>query len=141
MLKRSLISLLIPLALLLIAPSANAQSWSNSNFNIGPSKGQVAGVLVGGAAAIGVTIYAIYHFSHRGRSLRGCAVSSPGGLRLINEGDQQPYDLTGATATIKPGDRVRVKGKKIKSDPNHRQFVVEKLSKDYGACRATPATP
>lgn len=141
MLKRSSISLLAPLSFLLITPFVNAQSAPNWKLDIGPSGAQVAGAAIGAAAVIGVTVFTIYHFSHRGHSLRGCVASSPGGLQLINEGDQQPYDLTGATATIKPGDRVRVKGKKIKSDPNHRQFVVEKLSKDYGACRATPATP
>jgi hypothetical protein len=141
MLKRWLISLLIPLFFLLTAPSAKAQSQQWNLGQIGPSKGEIVGGIVGAAAGLAVTGYLIYHYSHRGRSLRGCAVASAGGLQIVNEGDQRSYDLTGETAMIKTGDRVRVSGKKVKGDPNHRQFVVTKLSKDYGACRVAPATP
>jgi hypothetical protein len=49
------------------------------------------------------------------------------------------YSLVGAVATIKPGDRVRVSGKKVKKSVGPTpQFLVDNLSKDYGACPATP---
>jgi hypothetical protein len=62
---------------------------------------------------------------------------------LQNESDQQTYLLIGDVADVKPGERVRVKGKKkkAKAPANDRSFLVEKFSKDFGACRAHPATP
>jgi hypothetical protein len=50
--------------------------------------------------------------------------------------------LMGDTADIKAGDRIRVKGKKKKKDsPAGGKFLVEKLAKNYGPCKALPATP
>jgi len=50
--------------------------------------------------------------------------------------------LSGQVADIKPSDRVRVSGKKEKKKAGApQQFLVEKLSKDFGACTAQPATP
>jgi hypothetical protein len=137
MLKRSLISLVTLMLLLATVRSAQASDSPLSLVHGGKKAGIIVG-LIAIPVVIGITIY---HFSHRGRSLKGCAVSSPGGLQLINESDQRTYDLAGETAVIKTGDRVQVKGKKIKGDPNHRRFLVTKLSKDYGTCRASPATP
>lgn len=100
----------------------------------------IAGVAVIGAA-IGIGIY--YAFNH-GHSIKGCAVDGPNGLELRNESDQQTFQLVGITTDVKPGDRVKVTGKKKKlakgstANPN---FLVDKLSKDYGACVATTAKP
>lgn len=135
MLKRSLISLLIPLFFLLTAPVAKADLPYSSN------NAKNAGVIIGGVAVVAGIGFLIYYSVHHGQSLKGCVASTPDGLQLVNERDQRSYDLTGETASIKPGDRVRVKGKKIKGDPNHKQFVVTKLPKDYGVCRAIPPTP
>ena len=131
--KRSLIALLIPVVFLLTSPTAKGQCY-------GCTPGNVAKVVGGLAGGVTVIVFVVYFSAHHGHTLRGCAVSGPDGMELMNEGDQQTYALTGETAVIKAGDRVRVSGKKTKGDPNHRQFVVKKLSKDYGACRVTPAT-
>jgi len=94
-------------------------------------------VIVGG----GIT-FLIYHDVHQSHLIRGCAVSGQGGLQLQNEGDKQTFMLTGLTPDIKPGDRVRLKGKKSKKDSSgNRSFLVEELVKDYGPCKAAPATP
>jgi len=109
---------------------------------IGACKGEIVGILVGiagGSAALGI---GVYYAIHRDRSLNGCAVSGAGGIELQNRGDQQTYSLLGETAGIKPGDRVRVSGKKEKKNSGApRQFLVEKLNKDYGSCTAAPASP
>lgn len=48
----------------------------------------------------------------------------------------------GDVAAIKVGDRVRVSGKKQKASVGGaHEFVVEKLTKDYGACTASTAAP
>ena len=92
-------------------------------------------------AGIGIGIYYSIKHSH---TLRGCAVTGPDGIELRNEGDQQTFKLLGITADIKAGDRVKIVDKKKKNgknDTSNRTFLVEKLSKDYGPCKAMPATP
>jgi hypothetical protein len=99
------------------------------------SNGQIAGVaagIAGAGAAIGIGVfYAVHH----GHSLTGCTASGSSGLELVNEGDHETWALVGEVSGIKPGQRVRVSGKKEKKDPaNVRQFLVEKASKDLGPC-------
>jgi hypothetical protein len=92
-------------------------------------------------AAIGAGIgIGVYYAFHHGHSLNGCAVTGSDGLQLQNRGDGQTYSLSGEIAAIKPGERVRVKGKKVKNSSGATQhFVVENLSKDYGACSVQAA--
>jgi hypothetical protein len=46
--------------------------------------------------------------------------------------------LIGDIANIKTGDRIRISGKKNKKDASgKRDFLVEKLTKDYGPCTAS----
>ena len=72
-------------------------------------------------------------------NLQGCVSSAPNSLLLLNEGDQQTYDLVGDTTPVKAGQRVKVSGKKKKDTSGKRYFLVEKLSKAYGACKVSPA--
>lgn len=74
-------------------------------------------------------------------SLHGCVSSAPNSLLLLNEGDQQKYDLIGDTAAVKVGERVKVSGKKKKDTSGKRYFLVEKLAKTYGPCKVSPAAP
>lgn len=109
---------------------------------IGACRGQVIGILIGiagGSAALGIGIfYAVHH----GHTINGCALPGPNGLELQNQGDQKTYHLIGEVADIKPGDRVRVSGKKEKeSSGTPQEFIVEKLAKDYGACTQALAAP
>jgi hypothetical protein len=109
-----------------------------------PTKGQVVLIFVGVAAigaAIGVGIYLTARRAGTS-SITGCAISSGGSLSLQHEGDQQTYTLLGDTTGVKPGDRIRVSGKKRKQYPSgNREFLVRKLAKDYGPCKALLATP
>jgi len=109
---------------------ANAQIVTKSEV------AEVVGVVIGVGAAIGVGIYFAVHANH---SVSGCTVAAANGLQL--QQDQQMWSLVGSIATIKPGERVRVSGKKQKKTAGApRPFLVEKLAKDYGPCAAT-ATP
>ena len=107
-----------------------------------PTKSDVVwiGVAVG---AIGAGIgLGIYFAVHHNASLTGCAASGANSLELQNNGDQQTYALVGAVSLIKPGERVRISGKRVKKSPGPTpQFLVEHLSKDFGPCLAKPATP
>jgi hypothetical protein len=107
-----------------------------------PTNADVAwiGIAIGViGAGIGVGIYYAVHHNHR---LTGCAASMPNGLELENLGDQQRYSLVGAISAIKPGDRIRVSGKKVKKSSGPiPQFIVEQLSKDFGPCPAKRPMP
>lgn len=94
-----------------------------------------------GAIGAGIGI-GIYYAVHHGHSLTGCTVSGSGGLELQGRGDQPTYALVGDMAGIQPGERIRVSGKKAKTAAGAKpQFIVEKLGKDYGACKASPVAP
>jgi NADH:ubiquinone oxidoreductase subunit K len=142
-LRHKLPVLLLCVSLLLFAEPAKAQIGGISG-PIGISKSQATWIIVGivaAGAAIGIGIYLVIHHNHD-RSITGCAVSSGGSLSLQHEGDQRSYNLLGDTAAIKPGDRVRVSGKERKEYPSgNHDFLVDKLAKDYGPCKALPATP
>ncbi|MGO9775595.1 MAG: hypothetical protein ACLPM3_03285 [Terracidiphilus sp.] len=126
---------------LLITATAPANAQSNTPIG-GVTKSDAVWIGVA-VAAIGAGIgIGVFYAVHHGQSLNGCAVSDSSGLKLQNHGDQQTYALVGEVAGIKPGDRVRVSGKKAKtSDGSAQQFVVEKLTKDYGACKVQTAAP
>jgi hypothetical protein len=103
-----------------------------------PTKTDVAWIGVA-VAAIGAGIGLGIYFAVRPHHLEitGCAASGPNGPELVSEHDQKTYELVGEVASIKPGERIRVTGKKDKKTTGtHPQFRVEKLSKDLGACKA-----
>lgn len=108
----------------------------------GPSNGQVYGAVAGVAAVIAVgTIVAIeVHRAHH--TIKGCVMVGPDGVLVRNEGDGRIYALTGITAHVKPGDIVRVRGnknKKQRDSAGDEDFMVTKVSKDYGPCKAALA--
>ena len=109
---------------------------------IGPTKSEVVGIGIGigaAGAAIGIGVYYAVRHNH---SVTGCAFVTPDGLRLRTEGDSQTYSLVGEIAAVKPGDRIRISGKKEKVDATGpRLFLVERVSKDFGSCKVQPATP
>lgn len=130
---------------LVLSTTASVTAQSNppgfGDFQIGPSKGEVIGAAIGIAAAGAGIGFGIYYVARRGRSITGCAVSSSSALQLHDQGDQQTYDLVGQLAGIKPGQRVRVVGRKQKKVPDApRQFLVEKVSRDFGACKVQLAS-
>jgi hypothetical protein len=107
-----------------------------------PTQSDVIWIGVGVAAigaGIGIGIYYAVHHSH---SLTGCAVSTANGFQLQSQGDQPTYALVGEVAGIKSGERIRVSGKEEKKSVGaNRQFIVEKLNKDFGTCKVQSATP
>ena len=107
---------------------------------IGVSKGEAVAIILGMAAVVTViTVGIVYAVKHK-PSITGCAVEGSSGLTLQNEADSQSLVLTGNTAGIRPGDRVKVNGKREKQAKGAatRGFVVANLKHDYGACPARP---
>jgi hypothetical protein len=105
------------------------------------STGQMTAIgigVAGSGARPGIAICFAVRPSH---SLTGCVSSGPNGLQLQRYGDQRTYALIGVVSALKPGDRVRLSGKKKMAAVGSQPFFVEKWSKDFGACRVEPATP
>jgi len=107
-----------------------------------PTQSDVVWIGVG-VAAIGAAIgVGIYYAAHHNHSLTGCALSTANGFELQSQGDQLTYALVGDVAGIRSGERIRVSGKKEKKSVGaNRQFIVERLNKDFGTCKIQPATP
>lgn len=135
-LRLTLVVALITAVLLACRP---AEAQSGGFGTIGPSKGEVVGAIVGAIAVVAViTVVVVYAVKHK-PSITGCAVASPAGMTLQDQGNSQKFLLTGNTAGIKPGDRVKLQGKKLKGgDASTRTFTVLNLKHDYGACPAAP---
>ncbi len=110
-------------------------AFPQSGGSIGPSKGQVIGGIAGGAAVLGVVGYLIYHKTHKHPTITGCLASNAGGLSLTDEKDKKVYTLAGNLAALQAGERVAIKGEKVKDSVGKLSFQVEKLTKDLGACQ------
>ena len=113
------------------AGAARVRAHPNNSI---PTKTQddliVAAIVVIGAA-IGIGIYvAVRH----DKTITGCAASGPDGLMIENEGDHLSYSLMGDVSAVKPGDRMRVSGKKKKARGATHPFLVDKVKRDFGAC-------
>ena len=122
-------SIAVALCLVLALPAL-----PQSGGSIGPSKAEVVAIIVGIAVVFVGVGFLVYHETHKHPSITGCVVSGAGGLTLQNEKDKKAYALSGASAALKAGERVTVKGKKHKDSGGKISFQVEKLTKDFGTC-------
>jgi hypothetical protein len=122
-------STVLALCLLLALPAL-----PQTGGQIGPSKGEIVGIIVGAAAAITGVGFLIYHETHKHPSITGCVATVADGLILQNEKDKKVYALSGDSAALRAGERFTLRGKKIKDSSGKPSFQVEKLIKDYGTC-------
>jgi hypothetical protein len=95
----------------------------------------VIGVVAGIAGAVILTLVLI-HYSKR-RSITGCVVMEGNGMSLNDEKDKQSYTLGGDTSGIKPGERMKLEGRKEKSKGSGQTLVWETktVTKDFGVCK------
>lgn len=137
---RSFFAIIAACAVLLAATfSATAACQSSGGFGPRASvEAELFGGIAGGGAVVGIGVFYAFHHDH---SLTGCAVSGADGLQLQSQSDQQTFALVGDVASVKAGDKVRVSGRKKKKNGDApRQFLVEKLQKDYGQCTVERAS-
>lgn len=135
-----------PLALLSVFVSGCCQAGSpceNTSINNGVNTvAIVAGVAAAGAIGVGTAV-AINHDRH---ILKGCVSSGPDGFQLTRDSDKKVFSLVGVSADIQPGEKVKLHGakqKKQKGSPGNQQFLVERVTKDFGRCEESspPSTP
>jgi hypothetical protein len=122
-------SVALALCLFLVLPA-----FPQTGGHIGPSNGEIVGIIVGAAAAITVVGVLIYRGAHKHPSITGCVATGADALNLKNEKDKEVYALSGDSTALRAGERVKLQGKKIKDSAGKPSFQVEKLTKDYGAC-------
>jgi hypothetical protein len=100
------------------------------------SNGTIIGVIVGVVAGVAVIAIVAIHYSKK-RTITGCVNSGENGMTVTDEKDKQIYALSGETTGIKPGDRMRLQGKKIKPKGVSQALFwdTKKIAKDLGVCQ------
>lgn len=89
------------------------------------------GIAIGGAAAAGIAV--TYLMLRSRKSVVGCVSESAAGTEL-RDTKGQTYVLDAPNISLKMGDRVKLSGRKTKSDTGAPGFAARKLVKDYGPC-------
>jgi hypothetical protein len=114
-----------------LATPARADKLQSDADNI------IIGVVVVVAAIVVVTIVLVRHEAKKDRTITGCISSAGSHLTIADENDKEIYELAGNTAGITPGDRIKLKGRKVKSKgPGHTHVLVAtKVTKDFGVCQ------
>jgi len=99
------------------------------------SNGTIAGAIVGVIAGVAVIAIVAIHYSKK-RSITGCVNSGPKGMTVTDEKDQQSYALSGDTTNIKPGNRMKLQGMKVKLNSPDKTLIWDttKVTKDFGVC-------
>jgi hypothetical protein len=122
-------------AMLALPPAHAAAQYPGGGSPSYGSKGAVIGGVAAGAA-VGAGL--LYLTLHNRTKLQGCVAGD--GDKLVNEKDQQTYNLTNKrNQSLKPGQRVELVGKKAKTTAGEPTFVVHKMTKDLGQCSVTTA--
>ena len=88
------------------------------------------------ATAAFVTISTLQH--HRKKIvLTGCVIAGDTGMTVTDEEDRKTYLLSGDMTGIKPGDRMKLEGKraKTKGPDKTRVWEAKEVVKDLGVCQ------
>jgi len=121
--------LIVVLCVALATPAKASTDLQANSRNI------VIGIVAVAAGIVVITILAI-HYSKK-QTITGCVSSAGSGLTLTDEKDRQAYALSGNTEGVKPGDRMKLQGKKLKAAGTSETPVWETtgIKKDLGMCR------
>ena len=113
-------------------PRAQASGGSFTDL----SRNIVIAIVATTAAVAVVVSVVVIHYSKK-RTITGCFNSAGSGMTVTDEKDKQIYALSGNTAGIKPGDRMKLQGKKVKSKGADKTLVWEAkaVTKDFGVCQ------
>jgi hypothetical protein len=126
--KKLLLRLTIPLVcFVLLAHSSRADAQFPAS---GKQAAGIFGVLIGAAVGVGVGVYLLVRAP---RNITGCVSNDANGIQLLDERSTNRYLLEGDSAAVVPGQRVCVQPGKDSS--KRKMFSVDKVSKNYGACK------
>lgn len=119
------------IAILSLALSSNAAA-DTLKSNVDHA---LAGAIAVVAVIVVVTVILIQQASSN-RTITGCVSSAQNGMTVINEKDKRVYTLSGDTTGVKPGDRMTLHLKKIKTKGSDTlTWETKKVTKDFGVCQ------
>jgi hypothetical protein len=124
-------AVLIVVLCVALATPAKANSFDTTGRNI------VIGIVTVTAALAVVITIVVLHESRKDRTITGCVNAAGSGMTITDEKDQQVYALSGNTVGIAPGERMKLKGKKVKSKGPDKKavLVATSVTKDFGVCQ------
>jgi len=125
--------LIVAISVVLITP-ARADKLQTAGEEI------VIGIVAVSAALVVATVL-IIHYSKK-RTITGCVSSGETGMTVTDEKDKQIYALSGNTVGIKPGDRMKLQGKKVKPKSPDKTLAWEtrEVNRDFGLCQPQAAS-
>ncbi len=126
------VPIVIALALTLSA-TADAQIGAVSG-RIGPNTGPIIAGIVAAIAVVVIVAVLVIHKGSEKRTLTGCVKSGADGMTVIDDGDKRLYVLSGNTAGVNPGERLRLQGRKTKTGKT-LIWETRKVSADFGVCQ------
>jgi hypothetical protein len=96
----------------------------------------IAATTTAAAIAVVVTVASVHH-RRKKIVITGCVISGENGMTVTDEEDRKIYALSGNMTDIKPGDRMKLEGKKVKLKSPDKTFVWEAKEeiKDFGVCQ------
>jgi hypothetical protein len=135
--KRLSALVILALGLALAKPAQAQQQQCFPCGQIGPNTGPIIAAIVVTAAAVVIITVVVIHESTKKRTITGCVSSGANGMTVTDEKDKRTYVLSGNTAGITAGDRMRLHGKKIKSKGPDKTLVWEArdVARDFGVCQ------
>jgi hypothetical protein len=121
--------LIIALCVALAAPA-------RANTSLKTAATEIVIGIVAVAAAATVLVVVLIHKSKKS-AITGCVNPRENGLTITDEKDRQIYALSGNTSGIKPGDRMKLQGKKVKLKSTEKTHVweVKTVAHDLGVCQ------
>jgi len=118
-------------------PPPGGSSQAPGTYN--PSTGgyhSSTGIAIGAAAAVGVGIAYLVLRNHARGNVVGCLQpADAASTTLVSDNKKSTYTLiNNDSVTLKTGERVALRGKKLRQNSGELAFEVHGLAKDYGAC-------
>ncbi len=134
MTPKYLSALLIIVLSFAICVPAEAQGSSGKIGGVGT--GTIVGVIAGVVAGVAIVAIVVIHYSKK-RTITGCVNSGANGMTVTDEKDKQIYALSGNTTGIKPGERMKLQGRKVNPKGPDKTLVWEArdATKDLGVCQ------
>jgi hypothetical protein len=98
--------------------------------------GIIVAIVVVGVALAFVVPATIIHYTKK-RTITGCVSLGANGMSVTDERDKQIYTLSGETTAIRPGDRMKLRGRKVRSTgpDKARLWEAKEVLKNFGVCQ------
>lgn len=110
----------VPILILSWALAAPART----NTSLKTAATEIVIGIVAVAAGATVLVVVLIHKSKK-TAITGCVNSAENGMTITDEKDRQIYALSGKTMGIKQGTRLKLRGKRVKSQGADKTFVWE----------------